>query len=62
MTRIHFNYAASLVRTFEGGIVLKRIIADHFILLFKAFNPAFNEGRFLKACELVTTPIVRASK
>lgn len=31
--------------------------AEAFILLFKAFNPLFDETRFLQACGLVDAPV-----
>lgn len=52
MTKKHFEAAARIVREETIGLGKKVEVAKAFIILFSAFNPRFDRGRFLKACEL----------
>ena len=55
MTKQHFIRAAEIVYA-NGHSMTARAQAEGFIMLFKEYNPRFDEQRFLHACGLVEQP------
>lgn len=50
MTRKHFEAIARTIRTLDLDAAEMRIVAIAMARTLATFNPAFNRGRFLKAC------------
>lgn len=52
MTKMHFEYAARLIRESDNDMTTKMFAALVVLRTAEHFNPRFDRARFLRACGL----------